>query len=327
MSQIERATPVAHRFHGLALAAAGGLLLLIVLALATRADAAFPGKNGDIAYARAYKHGLEIFSADPKTGKSVRLTTAAIADEDAYSVAAGHPSFGPDGKRIVFTNAVQTKALGGRRNDVYVMRADGSHVKRLTHTPDGESLPAFSADGSMVAYSFDGKTYLIKANGKGKRTELTADLPNGGIGATFSSDGTKVAVASSDGGDSDIFVMNVDGSDPVNVTAASSDSEYEPDFSPDGSRIAFISDRDDSYGDLFTMGVDGSDVQSIASGEGLEADAPAYSPDGEQIAYETRLSRRDAVRVAIVDANGGMPVSLPHSGAVSEEPSWGVIRR
>ncbi len=93
---------------------------------------------------------------------------------------------------------------------------------------------------------------------------------------------------------------------------------------PDGSRIAFISTRDDDAGDLYTMSVDGGDVQHLVSGPGLEANAPAYSPDGRKIAYETRLSSRDAVRVAVVDADGGTPVSLPHSGAVSEEPSWGV---
>lgn len=300
----------------------GLLLCALSLTVPAMASAAFPGKNGQIAYARTYKHGLEIFSANPRTGKSERLTSEAILDGD--TMAAGHPSFGPDGKRIVFTNAVQTKRIGGRRNDVYVMRADGSHVKRLTSTEVGESLPAFSADGSKVAYSLANKTYLVNANGKGGRTELTAELPNGGIGATFSPDGTKVAVASSEGGDSDIFVMNADGTDPVNVTAGSPDAEYSPDFSPDGTRLAFISDRDDAYGDLFTMAVDGSDVVSVAANDGVETAAPAYSPDGKQIAYETRENSRGAIGVFVIDADGGTPTKLPHAGAVSEEPTWGI---
>jgi Tol biopolymer transport system component len=302
-----------------------GLILCTLLpcfALTSTANAAFPGENGQIAYARSFKHGLEIFSANPRTGKSERLTSTAILSGD--TMAAGHPSFGPDGKRIVFTNAVQTKRIGGRRNDVYVMRADGSHIKRLTQTEAGESLPAFSADGSKVAYSLGGKTYVVNANGAGGRTELTAALPNGGIGATFSPDGTKVAVASSDGGDSDIFVMNADGTDPVNVTAASPDAEYSPDFSPDGTRLAFISDRNDSYGDLFTMAVDGSDVVSVAANDGVETSAPAYSPDGEQIAYESRENSRGAIGVFVIDADGGTPAKLPRAGAVSEEPTWGV---
>jgi Tol biopolymer transport system component len=297
-------------------------LLSLLLALAGTAEASFPGRNGDIAYARLYKHGIEIFSANARTGKAIRLTSKAILDGN--TMAAGHPSFGPDGKRIVFTNAVQTKAIGGRRNDVYVMRSDGSHVKRLTRTERGESLAAFTADGSMVAYSLGNKTYLVKANGTGGRTELTGALPNGGIGATFSADGTKVAVTSSEGGDSDIFVMNADGTDPINVTAASADDEYSPDFSPDGTRLAFISNRDDSYGDLFTMAVDGSDVRSVVANDGIETDAPAYSPDGERIALQTRANSRGAVKVFTVGADGGALTELPHTGSVSLEPSWGV---
>lgn len=296
--------------------------LLLAIAIAPTANASFPGDDGKIAYARYFKHGLEIFSANPRTGRSERLTSKAILD--GTTMAAGHPSFGPDGRRIVFTNAVRTEAIGGRRNDVYVMRADGSHVKRITHTEQGEYLPAFTADGSMVSYALAGKTYLVRANGRGERTELTAALPNGGIGATFSPDGTKVAVTSSEGGDSDVFVMNADGSDPVNVTAASSDDEYSPDFSPDGTRIAFISDRADSYGDLFTMASDGSDVVTVAANDGIETESPSYSPDGERIAFTTRRNDRGAIGVFTVDADGGTPEKLPHAGAVSKEPSWGV---
>lgn len=286
------------------------------------AEAAFPGRNGDIAYARPYKGGVEIFSSNPRTGKSERLTSKAILDGD--SMATGDPAFGPNGKRIAFANFQRTKGIGGRRSDIYVMRADGTHFRRLTRTQASESLPAFSADGRLVAYSLSGKTYVVKANGRGPRVELTAGLAHGGVGATFSPDGSKVAVTSSDGGDADIFVMNADGSDPVNVTAASDADDFSADFSPDGSRIAFISSRDDFAGDLFTMAADGSDVVAVAGGAGLEAASPAYSPDGKQIAYETRLNEGGAVRVAVVDASGGTPRALPRTGGFSLEPSWGV---
>lgn len=279
------------------------VLASVALALPASASAAFPGKSGDIAFGRTFKHGFEIFSSNPRTGKTQRLTSKAILDGE--TMAAGHPSFGPDGRRIVFTNSVRTKASGGRRNDVYVMRSDGSHYKRLTHTEGGEYLPSFTADGRKVAYSYAGKTYLVRANGRGGRTELTAALANGGVGATFSPDGSKVAVTSSEGGDSDIVVINADGSDPVNVTAASAADEYSPDFSPDGTRIAFISNRDDTYGDLYTMAANGSDVRTVVANEGIETDAPAYSPDGRQIALQTRKSTRAAVEVFTVGADGG----------------------
>lgn len=285
-------------------------------------EAAFPGRNGDIAYARPYKGGVEIFSSNPRTGKSERLTSKAILDGD--SMATADPAFGPSGRRIAFANFQRTKGIGGRRSDIYVMRADGSRFRRLTRTQASESLPAFSADGKLVAYSLRGKTYVVKANGRGPRIELTAELARGGVGASFSPDGSKVAVTSNDGGDADIFVINADGSAPVNVTAASDADDFSADFSPDGSRIAFISSRDDFAGDLFTMAADGSDVVAVAAGDGLEAASPAYSPDGEQIAYEARLNDGGAIRIAVVDAAGGMPDALPRTGGFSLEPNWGV---
>ncbi len=307
--------------HLLALAALA--LVALGLALAPRADAAFAGRNGDIAYGRLFEGAYHVFKQDPVSGRSTQLSTDALAGAGRDTIAT-EPSFGPTGKRIVFLNYVKTGHIGGRRPDVFVMRADGSHVKRLTHSPGREYAPAFSADGKQIAYSLHGKTYVIASNGKGGRVELTAELPDGGVGATFSSDGSKVAVTSFSDDDSDIVVMNADGSDPVNVTAASDDNEYQADFSPDGSRIAFISTRLDSYGDLFTMAADGTDVVTVEAAEGLEAEAPVYSPDGEQIAYETRLSERGAVRVATIPAAGGEPESLPNSGAISSDPSWGI---
>jgi Tol biopolymer transport system component len=309
-----------------ALARLTGTLLVLSLALllgTSAAQAAFPGENGDIAYSRPFDHGYHVFAYDTKTGKSKQLTNDSLKG-DRDNTVAYDPSYGPTGKRIVFLNLVDTKGVGGRRADVYVMHSDGSHIKRLTHSPAGEYEPTFTADGKQIAYSLRGKTYLIPTNGKGPRTELTAALPNGGTSASFSSDGTKVAVWSRDGGDADIFVMDADGSNPVNITAGSSDDEYAPDFSPDGSRIAFISSRLDSKGDLFTMAADGTDVFTVHAADDLEAGDPAYSPDGEQIAFVTRLTARSAVRVSTVSAAGGQPKELKDSGPISDGASWGV---
>ncbi len=291
---------------------------------AGRAHAAFAGDDGDIAYSRPSGGDNHIFAYDPATGKSKQLTDDSLRF-GRDSAVAYQPSYGPTGKRIVFLALVDTTRVGGRRADVFVMKSDGSHVKRLTHSPAGEYSPAFTADGTHIAYSLRGKTYVIPSSGKGDRVELTAALPHGGVGATFSSDGTKVAVASSDGGDSDIFVMNADGSDPVNVTAASTDAEYSPDFSPDGSRIAFISDRlGDFEGDLFTMAADGSDVVTVHAADGLEAEDPVYSPDGTRIALATRINDSGAIRVATVPAAGGKPKTIKNPGPISDDPSWGV---
>lgn len=121
---------------------------------------------------------------------------------------------------------------------------------------------------------------------------------------TFSSDGSKIAFASNRDGDSEIFLMNADGSnqtqlthnDPVSCGGPCSpcdpSEDNDPAFSPDGSRIVFVSCREtdgtvtNGNRKLFSMNLDGTDQMRITDtifsfGEG----DPEYSPDGDKIAF------------------------------------------
>lgn len=299
----------------------GSLTVLSVAFVVPSAAHAAAGENGDIAYDRFYKGGSEIFSIDPATGKSQRLTSKAI--RSGNSIAAASPSFSPDGQRIVFTNAVKLTEGTARRNNVFVMRADGSHPKQLTRSKSHLSSATFTADDKRVSYAKAGDTFVMKLDGS-EKTNITAALPGGGVGATFSPDGTKVAVATTDGGDSDIVVMNVDGTDPVNVTASSDAAEYSPDFSPDGSRLAFVTDRDDFNGDVWVMNADGSSPAPVAALDGVEDGEPSFSPDGTKLAYSSRLDDSGAIKVFTIGLDGSGRTQLPKTGSSSSGPDWGV---
>lgn len=299
---------------------AGIISALTTLCLAPAALAA-PGENGDIAYDRFYKGGSEIFSIDPATGKSQRLTSKAIRSGD--SIAASSPSFSPDGRRIVFTNAVKVSGAHARRNNVFVMRADGSNPRQLTRSQSHLSSVTFTADGKRVSYVKRNETFVMKLDGS-EKTNITAALPGAGVGATFSPDGTKVAVTTSDGGDADIVVMNVDGTDPVNVTAASDAGEYSPDFSPDGSQLAFVTDRDDFNGDVWVMNADGSSPAPVAALDDVEDGEPSFSPDGTKLAYSSRLDDSAAIKVFTIGLDGSDRTQLPKTGSSSSGPDWGI---
>jgi Tol biopolymer transport system component len=92
--------------------------------------------------------------------------------------------------------------------------------------------------------------------GGGNQTRLTESL-DGDIQPTISPDGTKIVWASDraydDGGTTEIYVMNIDGSGVTRMTA-NDDRDYQIDWSPDGTKIAFSSKRDNSY-DVFIMDV------------------------------------------------------------------------
>jgi Tol biopolymer transport system component/predicted Ser/Thr protein kinase len=98
---------------------------------------------------------------------------------------------------------------------------------------------------------------------------------------TISPDGRSVAYVANDEGDTDIFLLRVGGSNPINLTADSPYNDYGPAFSPDGEQIAFSSTR--GSGGVYVMGATGEDPRRVAP-EGFD---PAWSPDGKMLAVCT----------------------------------------
>jgi Tol biopolymer transport system component len=77
--------------------------------------------------------------------------------------------------------------------------------------------------------------------------------------------------------------MPASGGDPVSVTAGPAD-DYDPAWAPDGSRIAFTSNRGGDYG-IWLVGAEGAAEPSpVATGEG-NAYMPSWAPDGTRLAF------------------------------------------
>ncbi len=116
--------------------------------------------------------------------------------------------------------------------------------------------------------------------------------------------------------DYEIYVMNGDGSGVVQLTDNDS-FELSPDWSPDGKRIVFTSDRDNDVEiyDIYVMNADGSGVEQLT--DGCSDRDPAWSPDGERIAY---TSRGD---IHVMDADGSDVVQLT---GTPRESCAGVFR-
>lgn len=260
-----------------------------------------PGTNGKIAFTSNRDHsGRELYTMNADGTGQTRLTTNTADDfsprwspdgtrlafqttrdgnREIYTVAADgsapvnvtnlpasaefSPSWSPDGSRIVF----YSNRTGS--NQIYTIAADGTDLRQLTDSPGSNENPTWSPDGSRIAFISD---RLVAGN-----YDIWTMDPNGGelhhltltagydIHPAWSPDGTKLAFTSErNGPDYDVFVMNADGTNPVDITSNASDTDFEPSWSPDGRKILFSSDRDGDY-EIYAMNADGTGVTNLTN--------------------------------------------------------------
>ena len=207
--------------------------------------------------------------------------------------------------------------------EIYVMNADGSGPTRLTTTPLTDWYPAWSPDGTRIAFQRDQAAldlWVMNADGTGQ-----TNLTNDGATATdshagWSPDGTKIVFRTNrDGGsDSEIWVMNADGSGGTQLTF-NSGAEQRPSFSPDGTKIVFASDSDGDY-DIYVMSATGGVATPLTDDAATDV-SPAWSPDGNKVAF---TSERDHINgeVYTMNANGENETRLTTNTNVDELPTW-----
>src|SRR6266545_3430990 len=161
---------------------------------------------------------------------------------------------------------------GGFSPEIYVMNADGSGQANLTHKARTDDLgPAWSPDGTKIAFASEGDIYVMNADGSGQ-TRLT-HVNDFDVSPDWSPDGSKIAFV---GGATDtgfIDVMNADGSGRRRLTNGGSD--YFPDWSPDGTKIAYHTGRTGQTNLARTLRSDDFE--------------PAWSPDGTKIPFAGTL--------------------------------------
>jgi TolB protein len=202
-------------------------------------------------------------------------------------------------------------------NGIYMARADGSRMKRVTYVREFEYQPDWSPDGRKLLLRVDaaegrpGTGVYLATLGRRRAVNLSAVSGVVGGDPDWSPDGKRIAFVGKQKGDAHfgIYVMNADGSNPRRVAPADWESQY-PDWSPDGRKIVFTGVRSSGF-DLYLMNADGSGMRRLTRTPD-EENWPIWSPDGKQIVY----SFRDVLKV--MDADGSHSSTLTDGG----EPSW-----
>lgn len=209
----------------------------------------------------------EIYVMDADGSHETRLTFTS----DALELEA-RPS--PDGTRIVFD------LVRGAIEQLYTMNADGSDTTQLTHDAALEESPAWSPDGSKIAFDDDG-IEVMNADGSG-----VTRLSSTGYCPYWSPDGSKIVLCAPNqtSGKGDIYTMRPDGTGLQDLTNDPNYSDSYPVYSPDGSRIAFVRFPSDSTAAIWIMNADGSSIVQLTSSSEF-SNYPSWSPDGSRIFF------------------------------------------
>ena len=192
-------------------------------------------------------------------------------------------------------------------------------LTRLTNNPAWDDRPAWSPDGTRIAFSSQRdegawEIYVMDADGSDVE-RLTSNTAWDYYIAW--SPGTRIAFSSYRDGSGEIYAMDADGSDVERLTNHGA-PDIEPAWSPDGTRIAFSSLRDGNY-EIYAMDADGSDMERLTN-HGAPDIEPAWSPDGTRIAFQSRRDGNEEIYV--MDADGSDVERLTNHTAGDDRPAW-----
>ncbi len=210
-------------------------------------------------------------------------------------------SWSPDGTEIV-ASCVFYLSADDYITELCTINVETGVVEKLTDAPDDyKYAPSWSPDGSQITFTVPGppdSIYLIDPDGSNQR--LLATVPQLAGPTSWSPDGkqTMYAARGEEGcGDDvyldDIYLMDVEQGTSVNLTNSPDMDDQAPVWSPDGTRIAFSSQKRMGTEQIYVMDADGSNVVQLTDGkdEKLNFYWPSWSPDGKRIAFTGELVR------------------------------------
>jgi TolB protein len=291
-----------------------GLVLAGAVA-ATLASAAPSGGSGQAAPAelvfvrwsdRTSTATSEIYRIREDGSRLRRLTRNRFSDAS--------PVWSPDGKRILF--------VSNRDGDdeLFVMDADGRNVKQLTRNRSSDLTPQWSPDGRTIAFASDRarrnehEIWTMRADGsRAKRLLSTANHPRWQdfqFSPAWSADGSRLVFSMTFAdGNPELYAVRADGKGLKRLTFTGGSTEElgddaMPDWSAEGRRIVFVSNRESRSSDVWTMNADGSRQRPVLRRPASDDWHPDLSPDGRRIAFAELALRTGAQSVWLMNVDG-----------------------
>jgi TolB protein len=220
--------------------------------------------------------------------------------------------------RVVFIDESGPKSQ--RVKKLAIMDQDGFNPRTLPVQGDLLLTPRFSPTANEVTFLSFGTgvprvfIYNIDTNQK----EIVGDFPNMSFAPRFSPDGGRIIMSlqSEDGVNSNLFEMNLQSRQLRQVTNVAA-INTAPSYAPDGSALAFESDRGGNQ-QIYVMGGGGGEAQRISFGKGRYS-TPVWSPDGKWIAFTKNAGGKFSIGVMKPDGSGERVLT---EGYHNEGPTW-----
>lgn len=267
----------------------------------------------------------------PAYGEDSNLDLLKLASGERTRLTSGdaskaYPAFSPDGRYLSYESA----------GDLWSVEIATGKAKRLNTDWRADRGAAWSPDGKEIAFVSDrwGRSNIYVMSAQGEREGLRMVTPDGigGTNPVWSPDGKTLFFAAAL--DEHFYSRGIysisaaGGGQPQRVTPADDARNSWVTFVPDGSRVAYISDRG-GYLNVWTMAPDGSDQQQLTREE-QDQDYPEndyiqtmglrFSPDGKRLLYFTnRLGNLD---LKIVDLRGGASKFVENKDGAHHPVGW-----